>query len=109
MPREIVSVEKISNPEARRIIEEKLGEETAGLLVKRALDYLNQSTKCSEDTAAEIRKELVELGFSEGGAIVLVNIVPQELVELRSLLPDPDQKLSEEVLRKALELLERCG
>lgn len=109
MPRQVISVSRISNPEARRIIEEKLSEETADILIRRTLDYLNQSAKCLEDAAPEVRKQLVELGFSEEGAIVLVNVVPRDLVELRSLLPPDDQRLDEEILRKALEALERCG
>ena len=109
MVREVLSTEKVSNPEARKIVNEKLNEETAGLLVRRTLDYLNQATKCFEDVAGEVRRELVGLGISEEGAIVLVNVVPRELVELRSLLPPGDQKLDEDVLKKALEVLERCG
>ncbi len=108
MVKEIVSKRAITNIEARRIVEEKLSQLTDSILVKRALEYLTQTSKCETENIDELKTELMKLGLSEQGAVTLLNIVPKELTELRALLPPIDQKMDLEKLEKALEILSRC-
>jgi len=96
----------ISNAEALKVVEEKASKylEGASIVLRRTLDYLLQVSKCSEG-AEKARKELEKLGLSSESSAVLVNVLPKDVSEARSLLMPADRHVGSDVLEKALEVL----
>ena len=107
MVRRILEKTYITNAEARKILEEKISGSADNILVRRVSEYLLHASKCAE-RAEQVRRELEKLGLSRETSVVLVNALPRDLSELRSLLLPVDRKVDTSVLEKALEVLRSC-
>ncbi len=80
--------------------------------VPDTLNYLREFSKCTADQAEEAVKRLTDLGLSEFAAVMLVNIRPLTVYEVKAILgaARTGLTLSEEELAKIVEILdETCG
>ncbi|ABM81473.1 DNA-directed RNA polymerase subunit F [Hyperthermus butylicus] len=102
---EIVESRYVPLPVAKKILEQhrRLVEENP--VVARAYDYLAKFSKCDPDNAEEAFRRIVEIGFTEFAAAILVNIVPVDVEEAKAILGDIDGGYEEEKIAKALEVL----
>jgi len=107
MSRRVLEKVYITNAEARRILEEKISGTSDNILLRRVSEYLARASKCVE-RAEQVREELVRLGLSRESSVVVVNVLPRDLSELRSLLLPADRRVDTSVLEKALEVLRSC-
>ncbi|MEM1619950.1 MAG: hypothetical protein QXU97_02860 [Fervidicoccaceae archaeon] len=107
MARKILSVEPVSNAEAMSIVNSKLRETLTNVIMKRVAEYLSSTSKCG-DRAGEVKRRLVELGFSAESSALLVNTLPRDQSELRALLLQQDRDIGPEKIEKALETLKLC-
>jgi len=74
----------------------------------RVSEYLHKFTKC--DKGEELVKALIEKGLNEITSVMIANIVPKNIDELRSLLNFETQTFNEEKLNEILALVNSfCG
>jgi DNA-directed RNA polymerase subunit F len=100
----------ITNSEALKILEEyhKHEKETTGtvsLLVQRVLDYLRKFSKIPPEKVEELREKLVSMGLKEESIIMIMNVCPGTIDELRTLLVLEEKVLESEQLEKIVNLL----
>ena len=107
MVKKIISHEDISIPEALKILEEVLKDETyADSFIYSVLDYLRKFSKVDYESAKTLIKELIEkFGLSRITAIQVVNIMPESVEELRVILGIEKREFREEELNEILQLL----
>jgi DNA-directed RNA polymerase subunit F len=108
MPRKILDQKPIPNSSALKTILEQFGEEEVPAIHKRTVEYLRSVSECDPEKAEKIMIELKELGLSEDTAVILLNLLPQDPVEAKALLPPSSQDIDIEVIRKALEKIKVC-
>ncbi len=110
MSYEIVEFHDIPIPVAKKYLEEY--QETVTKysevpeLIRSMLEYATQVSKCDPENAEKVYRELVNMGFKEITAAMIVNIRPRVLDELRTLLVFETEVPEEDVLKKVLELLD---
>jgi len=101
----VVEASRLSIPEAKKILEKRMGEEDVTSSQRSIYEYLSRYVKVDADRAVEIIKFLEEkFGFDEFTAIQIVNIMPETVEELRILLPK-DRYVSGEEASKILSVL----
>ncbi|MEM2024943.1 MAG: RNA polymerase Rpb4 [Desulfurococcaceae archaeon] len=103
------SVKLLSNTEALNYLREyseRLRRETGttSLLSSRVLEYLSKFSKLPAEKTNEFREKLNELGLKEGTAVMVMNICPKNLDELRPLLILEEKTPEPAVLDKIVEL-----
>ena len=72
-----------------------------------ALKHLAKFSKVSEEKAAKLQKELVSLGLEEMLAVKVIDIMPANIDELRSILYPHVQNLEQELGNKIIETLHK--
>ena len=93
--------------ESRRLLEEE-GEELSPLQ-RRVLDYTIRFSKLGSEDAVKLVDELVEEASLEPGiAVQTANCMPRSLEEIRTIL-GRQRIISEERLKRILEIVERHG
>ena len=105
MPREILESKPLTNYETLKILQEKMKDEIHRPLVARTIEYLSQIIKHEIKEPGKALEELLSLGISVEGAVVLLNIAPSDVTEARAILPPKDSKVSTEVIEKALDII----
>lgn len=104
------SIRMISNPEALSYLknyEEEL-RSTMGTIsptVSRVIEYLSRFSKISPDKAFELREKLESKGFKQETIVMIMNICPRTLDELRPLLELEDKVYETAFLEDVLGLL----
>lgn len=100
----------LSNSEALGILKaysererERTG--TVSLLVQRALEYLNKFSRVPPERAGELREKLSSFGFKEKSIIMIMNICPRSIDELRTLLVFEESVYDTSVLEQVLAVL----
>lgn len=96
----------VSNIEALKLlleygekIREKTG--TVPLLVQRVLEYLRKFSRVSIEQSEEFRGKLSSLGLRDETVVMIMNICPKTIDELRTLII-PGEKISERELSDLL-------
>jgi DNA-directed RNA polymerase subunit F len=109
VPRKILEQKPIPNPSALKTMLEQFGEEeNMPAIHKRTVEYLRSVSGCDPVKAEKIIVELTQLGLSEEDAVILLNLLPQDPVEAKALLPPSSQNIDLEVIRNALEKIRVC-
>lgn len=78
---------------------------TVSLLVQRALEYLSKFSRVPPEKAGELREKLVSFGFKSESIVMIMNICPRSVDELRTLLVLEDKVYETSVLEQVLALL----
>ncbi len=103
---EIKSTKEAPIPLVKKILVRRLEEDSeAPEVIIRTLNYAEKFTKCDENRVEELLEKLVELGFNEITASMIVSICPTTIEELRVLLVFESKTWEKEELEKVLELL----
>lgn len=96
----------ITLAEVKKILEEKSGDEELSAIEQTTLDYVAKFTKVEAEQARKLVKKLCsEYGLSENVAIQVVNIMPETIEELRTILGKEEKKLEGETVQEILELI----
>lgn len=110
MSYEIIEFHDIPIPLAAKFLKEYLETMTKygeiPELVRSMLEYATQLSKCSADNAEKAYRELINMGFKEITAAMIINIRPRIVDELRTLLVFESSIPDESVLKKVLEVLD---
>ena len=105
MPREITNKTPITIAEARELLVERSEADELSYLQRGALEHAHITAKVSADVAKELTEILVSRYRIElDNAITLVNIIPNNIDELRQLLSDTS-KYPTEIIEDILELI----
>ncbi len=96
----------VALPEALEILEKREKEGEFGYEQTLALDYAKKFSKIDEPKAAELKKELQELGMSENIAISIVNVMPMDVTQVKQILANDKKELEPETADKAFALVE---
>lgn len=75
-------------------------------MMMRVYEYVTRMNKC--DRGDEIVSKLIDMGFKEVTAVMLVNNCPKSLDEVRVMLNFEDRTPDTDVLEKVLEILGSC-
>lgn len=108
----IIKSRPITLAEAKELLEKRLKEWKPNEmrfftyeLQRDVYDYLTKFTKLDKESSLKLIKKLTEdMGIEEFYAIQIVNVFPQTLDELRSLLPR-DRYYSRDELSKILKII----
>ncbi len=96
---------RLTIPEAKTIMEERVNEGNVKNGQRLVLTYLQKYSKVSRDAARRLVEALQkEFGFDEFTSIQIVNIMPETVEELRTLIPR-DRYVSSEEAERILSLL----
>ncbi|MEB3844886.1 MAG: hypothetical protein LRS48_04305 [Desulfurococcales archaeon] len=113
MTRKVVSEKSITWAEAMRLLQERVKDETSGvvLIQERTLEYLKTVSLLDAENAERLAAELETAGIPRDVAVVIANICPQSPGEVRSILEmDKEKKYDEELVNKILEIVSKyCG
>jgi DNA-directed RNA polymerase subunit F len=106
----IVSKRYVPIPVAKRILDETAALAEGNPLVQRTYEYLTRFSKCDPDSAERaVRRLIEEVGLSELVAVNLVNIVPESVHEVRSIVEMESKVLETSKIEKILSILrEEC-
>ncbi len=107
---EVLGKTDLTIPEALEILKKRAAEGELSELQTRALTYLEAFAKCSAENAKRLVEELVERGVEKEYAIMVVNIAPQTVDELRTILAGSSKTFTSEELAEIAELVAKyCG
>jgi len=100
----------LSNPEALKILREYVERErektgAVPLIAQRVLDYLQKFSKVPVEKASEFREKLASLGLREESIVMIMNICPQTIDELFTLLVFEEKTPEKENLEAILSLV----
>ncbi|MEM4717357.1 MAG: RNA polymerase Rpb4 [Desulfurococcaceae archaeon] len=103
-------VEILSNSEVLKILKEYSEREkevtgTIPLLIQRVLEYLHKFSKIDIERSRELREKLVSFGFKDESIVMIMNICPASVDELRSLLILEDKVYETTILEQVVALL----
>ncbi len=109
---EVLEEKHVSNPEAKEILEKlvKRLEVTTGtttLLIQRTLDYLRKFSKMEPEDAEALSRELDSFNLKTETKIMLINICPETLDELRPLLILEERLIETEEAEKILDVVNK--
>ncbi len=108
---EILKEEHVSNVEAYKILKKVIQqiEEHEGsvppLLVK-TLTYLSKSSKLTPEEAISLKNVLLKYGLKQETAIMIVNICPETLDELRILFELEEKFIDTETANEILKIVQ---
>lgn len=111
MKRRIISKKLVTWSEARRIMEDRIKDETPSILAEqeRTWEYLKTVGDRDPDREREAVKKLMELGLSEVLAVNMVNICPKQPGEVRLVLAmEKELVYDEELVSKILDVIREC-
>ncbi len=107
---EIIEEKHISNVEAYRILKEAIEkikeyEGSVPPFLVKTLTYLSKSSKLTPEEAESLKNTLLKYGLKEETAIMIVNICPQTLDELRTLLELEEKYIDTETAEEILKMV----
>ena len=104
MPK-VLEIRELTLPEAKELLERRMAEGGAERLLRVTYEYVSKFSKLPAKLAVELRKELVEkFGLSTFAAVQVVNIMPETVDELRTILAK-ERTFTTEELQKIVDLL----
>lgn len=110
---EIIEFKEIPIPLVKKILEEELKkQEKLGIrldissLAYRTHEYVEAVSKCNSERAERAFQKLLSLGVKEITAAMLINIVPQSIDEVRTLLNFESKTFTTEEIEQMLKILE---
>lgn len=106
--KKVLGVKPVSVFEVKEILKERLDENEKGeeptYEQNMAYDYAKRFVKLTPAKGKKLLEELLGLGFSEYLAFKIADILPEDMDELNLLVPR-NEKVPEETLKQALELV----
>jgi DNA-directed RNA polymerase subunit F len=112
VPRKIESLRNVTWAEAKELIEKRIQEGLTTIHHDRVYQYLDTFAMLPADKARELVNELMQnTGVDEEVAVVVANICPLTLGEVRSILEmRREVKYDEDTVKKILETVKKyCG
>ncbi len=98
----------ISWAEARKILEKKEKEKELGYEQKNALEHLRKFSKLSEKKTNEMADELRKIGkLSEKQIMAIVNLLPEDMDDIRVLFAHEIANLSEDDKKKIISTVKK--
>ena len=98
----------VSWADAKKILDKKAKDRELGYEQKNALEFLKKFSKLPEKKAAEMAEELGKLGkLKEKHIVMIVDMLPKEMEELRVLFANEIITLSEEERKKILAVVKK--
>ncbi len=109
---EVVEEAHVPNPIAKSMLEKYLKElQAAGLpasvLAHETLEYLRKFSKVSSEEAEELLNELSSFNLRNESKVMIINICPQTIEELRALLILEDKVFDANELENILSLISK--
>ncbi|MEB3788215.1 MAG: hypothetical protein GSR78_05610 [Desulfurococcales archaeon] len=111
MERRIVSKRFVTWSEAREIMLERIQDEESGVRPEqeRTWEYLKEFGVHDPQASREAVERIMELGVKEEVAVNIVSFCPRQPGEVRLILDmDKENRYSEEVVSKIMEIVEEC-
>ncbi|RLG81055.1 MAG: DNA-directed RNA polymerase subunit F [Thermoprotei archaeon] len=107
---EVIEERALSNAEAYKILRkivDKIAEKegAAPLLLVKTLEYLKKTTKIDPDSAEALRELLSKYKLREESIIMIMNICPTTVDELRTLLELEERVIETETAREIVETI----
>jgi DNA-directed RNA polymerase subunit F len=103
----ILYYKDISLPEVLEILEKRMSENELKEGQKKMYEYVKKFSKIPADKAKEIIDKLMnQLNLTRDICVQIVNIMPTNIEELRSILPS-DKYFSREDLEKILSIIHK--
>ncbi len=109
---EIVEEKHVSNPIAKDLLERfiKRLEATSGtttMLIHRTMEYLNKFSKLDASDAKALDRELQAFSLKPETRVMIVNICPSTLDELRTLLVLEERTIDTEEAERILDIVNK--
>ncbi|MEM1533495.1 MAG: hypothetical protein QW164_05435, partial [Desulfurococcaceae archaeon] len=109
---EVIEEAHVPNPIAKSMLEKYLKElQAAGLpasvLAHETLEYLRKFSKMSGEEAEELLNELNSFNLRNESKVMIVNICPQTIEELRALLVLEDKVFDTNELESILSIISK--
>ena len=106
--RRVIEVKELTLPEVKTLLEQRGKESELDRVQRVTLDYATKFSKVDPDVVAALKQELTEQhGLSQFAAIQLINILPESIDELRTLLTREGRTFSTEELENILATLNK--
>ncbi len=108
---EVLNEEHLSNSEAYKIVKDIVNriqrhEGSVPLLLVKTLSYLSKfAEKIPPEKAISLRKALRKYGLKEETIVMIINVCPKTLDELRTLLEIEEKVIDTETASEILELV----
>lgn len=108
MSKRISDYEDITNAEALAVLRKILATYGPSPKLEASMEYLSKFSKISSDDAKNLVKELEEkFGLTKVTAIQLVNIMPQSIDEIKSIISSEKGEFKNEELQEILDILSK--
>ncbi len=91
--------------EAKELLEEESSKRELTELQKAALNHASKFSKLHAKEAKELQKELISLGLTEQAATKIVDILPSNVDELRTILYPGIQNIDADLANKIMETI----
>ena len=109
---EILEEKHIPNPMAKELLEKvvrvlEISGYTPTMLIHKTLDYLRKYSKMSSDRANALDRELQAFNLKPETRIMIINICPETLDELRTLLVLEERIIETEEAEKILDIVKK--
>jgi len=112
MAYEILEFHDIPYAVAKKLLEkyaQKLGGNVSEL-VRIVMEYLNNVVKCNEDVIEELYNELRKYELKETTIAMILNILPQTIDELKTLMVFEERIPDENMLKEIINMInEQCS
>ncbi len=105
---EIVEEKMVSNAEAYKLLKKVVDkimerEGSVPILLSKTLEYLSKFSKIDPDSAQGLRKILEKYGLKQETIIMIMNICPKTIDELRTLLDFEEKVMETETIEEIIE------
>lgn len=95
----------ITLAEVKKILEEKSKKEELSAIEQSTLEYARKFVKIDLNKAMELYKKLKELELSDFTIVQIINILPDTIEELRTLMIKEEKEYDTDFLNKILEII----
>jgi len=100
----------LSNAEAYRLLKKAVdrimeSEGSIPMLLSKTLDYLSNFSKIDPESAPALRSVLEKYGLKQESVIMIMNICPENVDELRQILSLEEKVFETETLNEILETI----
>ncbi|MCD6195763.1 MAG: DNA-directed RNA polymerase subunit F [Thermoprotei archaeon] len=107
---EILEEKHLSNPEAYKLLKKAVDqirekEGSISILLSKTLHYLSEFSKMDPESAEALRKVLEKYDLKEETIIMIINICPTTLDELRTLFELEEKIIETDTANEILETL----
>jgi len=109
---EILEEKHIPNPVAKELLEKvvrmlEASGYTPTMLIHKTLDYLRKHSKMNSDRAVALDRELDAFNLKPETKVMIINICPETLDELRTLLVLEERLIETEEAKKILDIVKK--